>query len=303
MGLAARPWAVVSAWLFLFAATALVERLSADTPPIVRMFALIITAYFGMKLIVTAVEAKESPPGLAAGPWLAFTLGWAGMRPALFRNLGSEPVPGAARMIAAGLLRVLLGLGLILGARALANHPGQVPWKTTLVTLLLLTGYSLVLHFGVLQAAAGFWRMLGVRTHPLFNAPLRSLSLREFWGRRWNVAFSEMTSLAVYRPLRRVLGPRTAFASAFLFSGALHELAISLPVRAGFGLPFLYFALQAAVQIGEDWVFKGEPPFAGRKVLARLWVYFWILAPAPILFHHAFLRGVVWPLAGLVHPD
>jgi alginate O-acetyltransferase complex protein AlgI len=53
-----------------------------------------------------------------------------------------------------------------------------------------------------------------------------------------------MTAMAVHRPLQRRLGRGPALLGSFLVSGLLHEVAISLPVRAGWGLPKLYFLLQ-----------------------------------------------------------
>lgn len=48
----------------------------------------------------------------------------------------------------------------------------------------------------------------------------------------------------ILRSGKRVLGPRRAFFAAFLFSGVLHEVAITFPVGIGYGLPTLYFAIQ-----------------------------------------------------------
>ena len=119
-----------------------------------------------------------------------------------------------------------------------------------------------------------------------------SKSLAEFWGRRWNLAFSEMTAIGVYRPLSRLTGKPPALVVAFLFSGLLHELAISLPVRAGFGLPLLYFAIHGVLMLAERALER-----AGRPVYRRRWrtglTLFWLAAPLPILFHRPFLRGVV----------
>src|SRR5205814_651706 len=118
-------------------------------------------------------------------------------------------------------------------------------------TALLLPGTSLVLHFGIFNALAGAWRRAGVDCRPLFKAPLLAASLGEFWGRRWNLAFSEMTALGVYRPLSGLVGRKAATAAAFLCSGLLHELAISVPVLAGFGLPLAYFALHGLLVLLE----------------------------------------------------
>lgn len=122
-----------------------------------------------------------------------------------------------------------------------------------------------------------------------FRNPLASRSLSEFWSRRWNVGFSEMIAVAVHRPVRRVAGETAALFAAFLASGLLHELAISVPVHAGYGLPTLYFLLHGAL-VGVE---RKAPHLAGRA-----WTIFWLVAPLPVLFHPPFLRGIVWPLVG-----
>ncbi len=164
-------------------------------------------------------------------------------------------------------------------------------------TIPLLPGLSLILHFGIFNIVAGIWRSIGVNVHPLFRAPLQSQSLTEFWGRRWNLAFSEMTTLAVYRPLAASVGTRPALVASFIFSGLLHELAISLPVRAGFGLPLLYFAVHGGLTLIERELTRRGRPLCGW--VGRAWTLFWLILPLPILFHQPFLRGIVWPLIGI----
>src|SRR5262249_57909948 len=132
-------------------------------------------------------------------------------------------------------------------------------WAHLPALLLALPGVSLVLHFGIINVLAGLWRQAGVDCRPLFRAPLLATNLGEFWGRRWNLGFSEMTAVGVYRPLLGPLGKSGATVAAFLFSGLLHELAISLPVKAGFGLPLLYFAVHGSL----GWLGR-RPEGAGR---------------------------------------
>jgi alginate O-acetyltransferase complex protein AlgI len=106
-----------------------------------------------------------------------------------------------------------------------------------------------------------------------------------------------MTAAAVYRPLTRSAGKPAATVVAFAFSGLLHEMAISLPVRAGFGLPMLYFVLQGLLVLAERRRDR-------RGDLASTWTRVRTLAAVavglPILFHPRFLEGVVWPLLGAV---
>jgi D-alanyl-lipoteichoic acid acyltransferase DltB (MBOAT superfamily) len=131
----------------------------------------------------------------------------------------------------------------------------------------------------------------------LFRAPLRSGSLTEFWARRWNLAFSEMTSIAVYRPLSPRTGRGPALLAGFLASGLLHEMAISLPVRAGFGLPLLYFAIHGGLVLVERALGRSGRSLSGW--VGRGWAVLWLVGPLPILFHRPFLAGVVWPLIGM----
>jgi alginate O-acetyltransferase complex protein AlgI len=166
-----------------------------------------------------------------------------------------------------------------------------------LASLFLLPGLSLMLHFGLCNILAGAWRFRGVPCEALFRAPLRSQNLGEFWAKRWNVAFSEMTAIAVYRPLAASLGRGPALLAGFALSGLLHELAISVPVRAGFGLPLLYFLMHGGLVLVERALSRAGHPLQGW--MGRAWTIFWVVAPLPILFHPPFLAGVIWPLIGM----
>jgi hypothetical protein len=50
-------------------------------------------------------------------------------------------------------------------------------------------GLILLLHFGTFQIVAFLWQSLGVKAEPIMSAPLRSISLGEFWGSDWRSAF------------------------------------------------------------------------------------------------------------------
>jgi alginate O-acetyltransferase complex protein AlgI len=289
------PTARGAAWLLALGATAAVEGLTRDEPAGFRMLAIIGTLLFAMKAVVSVESASAGEPRLGVGPWLAFAALWPGMRPGLFSTCGGPRLPGAGSLLRRGLARAALGSVLLVLARIAWTQTGS----RLLASALALPGLSLILHFGLFNLAAGAWRLAGVAAVPLFRAPLRSRSLREFWGRRWNLAFSEMTALGVYRPLKSSLGPGAATALAFLYSGLLHEAAISLPVRAGFGRPLTYFALHAAAMLIEQRLAAGGHAIATRAWLGRAWAVAWLLVPLPILFHRPFLAGVVWPLLGI----
>jgi alginate O-acetyltransferase complex protein AlgI len=204
-------------------------------------------------------------------------------------------VDGGLELVRRGAVRLAIGVGLLLAARL----GWQLTGSLVAATALALPGLSLVLHFGLFNLGAGMWRLLGYDARPLFVAPLKATRLEEFWGRRWNLAFSEMTQRAVYGPLSGLVGRRLATAAAFLFSALLHELAISVPVRAGYGLPFAYFLVHGLLVMGEKAMARRETEVARSPWVGRAYVIGALLLPLPALFHPPFLRAVVWPLLGI----
>lgn len=281
------------AWALVVAAVAGAERLCASQPPGFRMLALVGVTLWALKAVVLVETRRVSPPCLPWRSWLGFVVAWPGMQPKPFTTPGRAPLKGAGELVVLGLRRLFFGVALVLMARLLWVATGS----RLAATIALLPGLSLILHFGIFNIVAGAWRYAGINVHPLFRAPLQSQSLTEFWGRRWNLAFSELTALAVYRPLAASVGTRPALIASFGFSGLLHELAISLPVRAGFGLPLLYFALHGGLMLIErELTRRGRPP---RGWAGRAWTLFWLATPLPILFHPPFLGSVVWPLIGI----
>jgi len=290
------------AWMFAAASVTAAERLAAAEPPGVRMLAIVGTLLFAMKAVV-GVETRRAAEGAGTGTqlpsgwkWLVFAAGWPGMRPEIFCRLGAARLPDGWALIGRGFGRAVIGAGFVLAARALGPVPAEFSLPGFLATGLLLVGLSLLLHFGFFNVLAGVWRLAGVPCEPQFDAPLRSCSLAEFWGRRWNIAFSDMARRAVYLPLRDRLGREWAATAAFLFSGVLHELAISVPVRAGYGRPFAYFVLHALLMRAERSP-SLRPWLTASSRVGRAWTLLCLLLPLPLLFHPAFLDGVVWPLA------
>ena len=282
----ARP----AAWFLVALAFVGAERLTAGEPAGFRMLGILGALLYGMKAVVSVEERIASGITLSPLRWLAFAAAWPGMRPSLFASLGKRSLPGGWRLIGKGLVRIAVGALLFVVAQAKGS--------LFVATALALPALSLILHFGVFNLLAGFWRLLGARCDALFRAPLRSRSLTEFWGRRWNLAFSEMTALSIYRPLEPRVGRPAAMVAAFLASGLLHEIAISLPVNRGFGLPLSYFALHGLLRLAETRLERAGHPVWRHAWFGRAWTLFWLVVPLPILFHRPFLAGVVWPLLG-----
>lgn len=290
---------VLMSWFTLTASVVVVNIIFLHMHPILRMLAIIATTFTAMKVIAVTDSYKGKPLTLKFNQWFMFATGWAGMRAQPFETLGGTALPDAWSMIRFGTSRIIGGLLLILLAHGLVKVHFNHTFIYILTSVILLIGFSLVLHFGILSISAGMWRLSGANTYLLFKKPAKATSLTEFWSKRWNIAFSEMTAIAIFRPLRHKLGGAAALMVSFIFSGLLHELALSVPVNNGYGLPTLYFVVHGNAVLMEQALRSKGIKFLENKVVARLWVFFWIVVPIPLLFHTRFIREIVWPLAGL----
>jgi alginate O-acetyltransferase complex protein AlgI len=294
----------LAAWMFALAAVAGVLIAVDAASPLARMLGVIAALFVGLKLVV-AVEWRLAGGEMSPARWLLFTVGWIGMRPDAFAaRRGAERgvserdrrqkatrgfAPASERRLDVwpGVRALALGAVLLVVARRL------VPRAPMLAAVLALPAFSLLVHFGVLRLVALFWRSRGFDVAPPFDAPLRATTLAEFWSRRWNRAFSEMAALVVYRPIA-AQSSDVARLAAFGFSGLLHELAISVPVRGGYGGPMAYFVFHGLLASVERRL-HARGLFRSSRA-ARLWTFAGIVLPLPLLFHAPFLRGVILPL-------
>lgn len=297
--LLARISHVVLAWGLAAANIIGIERFMCEEPPGVRMTALIIVMLGSMKLVVLASYRLDGGPSLPTGRWCCFLCGWPGMQPAIFAKPLRPNRKLSSTLALRGFTRVLFGSAFLLLAKSMAASTDDLPYGTisaTIASFLLLTGISLVTHFGLFNLLAAGWQAVGLNCQPLFRAPLASTSLSEFWSRRWNLAFSEMTVIAVFRPCQPVLGTAVALWAGFAFSGLLHEMAITVPVKTGYGGPFGYFLLHGLLVLLER---RFDLP---RRfgVWYRAWIVLCVVGPLPWLFTTDFLREIVWPLVGVV---
>lgn len=282
-------------WTLAVLTTVLTVVSSWNAHALLRMIVIVSMQLLAMKVIVMA-ETYVGKPRLTIIQWLCFAVGWFGMRPTLFETLPSASRGNVWYFIVVGITRIVVGIGLLMLSKFIQEANPDL-WF--LHVACLLVGLSLMLHFGLLNLATAAWRFAGVNVRELFVAPYKATSLKEFWGKRWNLAFSEMTAIIVYKPLRAKAGLTAALFVSFLLSGLLHEMAISLPVRSGFGLPMSYFAIHGVVMYIE-----GNVPFVqhitAHKVLSHLWVWFWLIAPITLLFHAQFVLSVIQPLRDVV---
>ena len=186
--------------------------------------------------------------------------------------------------------KTLFGLALWIGA-----SPVVLKWNEMAGGWTAMIGIIFAAHFGGLHLVALAWRALGRDVSPIMNAPILSQSLSEFWGRRWNVAFRDFAHHSVFRPAARKWNAATATWISFVFSGLVHELAISVPAGGGYGLPFAYFLLQGVgVWLERLAARRGLPVRGGLG--GWLFAVVFTVPAAVLLFHPPFVHNVILPL-------
>jgi alginate O-acetyltransferase complex protein AlgI len=216
-------------------------------------------------------------------------LAWPGLDADAFFKTTDSPAKTTTAEWCAAMIRVAGGSVLLFVA---------VSWTSPDLIVrgwVAMVGIILVLHFGILHMIALVWRSEGRSVVPIMDAPVRSTSLAEFWGRRWNLAFRDYSHRFVFRPAARRWNASVATWCVFLFSGLIHELAISVPAGGGFGLPLGYFLLQGLGVTTERHLVR-------RGLLTRGSVAGWCFTatftiPAAYwLFHPPFVLNVIVPM-------
>ncbi len=278
------------AWLIVITTVPYVLIITSEESSLYRMLAIVSLQLLAMKGVVM-VESYPLRTNLNFIQWCAFSLGWFGMRPALFEKLPSRSL-SYLQLVIKGISEILVGLLLLYSSTVVEASSIKIFFVSE---LLLLVSLSLILHFGVLNLFTAAWRLAGVDVRELFRSPYKSKSLKEFWGRRWNIAFSEMTSLVAYKPLKHRVSPEIAMVLSFLLSGLLHEIAISFPVNSGYGLPLLYFLVHGVLMYAEN-TLSFVKRIINDKILSHIWVLGWLILPIPLLFHTKFIELVLKPL-------
>ncbi|XP_052151592.1 probable long-chain-alcohol O-fatty-acyltransferase 5 [Oryza glaberrima] len=191
------------------------------------------------------------------------------------------------------------GLGLVTSAvmaALLATIVSVYPHKERMNEYVLLMLYSLhvylALELVLAFAAAAVRAVMGMDLEPQFDRPYLSASLREFWGRRWNLSVPALLRQCVSRPVRArvgggVAGVAAGVLAAFLVSGIMHEAVIYYAtLRPPTGEPTAFFALHGACAVAEGWfaAHKGwpRPPRAVATALTLAFILatgFWLIVP------------------------
>jgi len=237
------------------------------------MFIYIALMFLTLKLL-TLTGLKELNFKSAA----IYTTAWIGMNPIEFTT--KEQVKYT---FTKGILSLLIG--------AVIFYLSLIQTDMTIKAILVFTAVLFIFHFGLLDLNAQIWAALGRKTKPIMNEPWKALSLAEFWGKRWNMAFRDAAHQILFKPIRKSFGVKFAILSVFIFSGLVHETVISLPAEGGYGGPMVYFLLQylgLCIQ-------KEYTHFDNRFVT---WLF--LVMPLPLLFHKAFFLNVFIPFSNAI---
>ena len=219
----------------------------------------------------------------------AYLLLWPGMDAEEFLETGVENRRGHPHEWLAALVKALAGIAMIsVGTRVLSSsHPLLAGWAG-------MIGVVLFLHFGTFHLIALAWQRVGIQAEPIMQRPLESDSLGELWGKRWNLGFRKLSHTLVFQPLHRRFGTLAGTLGAFLASGLVHELVISVPARAGYGLPTAYFLTQGLGMLTERSE-AGKRLGLERGMRGRLWTALIAVGPVVCLFHPWFVMRVMLP--------
>jgi predicted DCC family thiol-disulfide oxidoreductase YuxK len=265
----------------------------ARLAPWVFMWAMAFALYGGCKWLTYRQAVRNGlRPRLARTT--AYLLAWPGMDGAAFLDAKQvPPKPKTAEWLfaTAKMSGGMILLGLI-ARLLLPMHPMFAGWTG-------MIGVVFILHFGLFHLLSLFWRRAGIAATPLMQNPLRATSLAEFWGGRWNTAFNELAFRFAFRPLRRMTAPVTAMLLVFGLSGLIHDLLISVPAGAGYGLPTLYFLAQGFGAVIER-SRRGRAIGLGRGLCGWFFTLFITVAPVFLLFHPPFITHVILPMLNAI---
>jgi hypothetical protein len=257
-------------------------------PPWAVMWTLAAAVFAGCKWLTWS---RTPAPGAPAWRQAAYLVAWPGLDAKAF--LDSRPIPHDRRPTPAewvfAAVKLLLGVALTWGVVRLI--PVDAPLLRGWVGM---AGLVFLLHFGSFHLLSCAWRAAGVDARPLMNWPVLSEGVSEFWGRRWNTAFRDLTHRFLFRPLATRLGPRAGLAAGFLFSGVVHDLVISVPAGGGYGWPTLYFVVQGVGLLAERSRI-GRRLGLGEGWRGRVFAAVVVIGPAFGLFHPPFVLNVVLP--------
>jgi hypothetical protein len=255
--------------------------------PWVFMWVLAVSMYLGLKWL-SWWKARGRVPH-AAWRSIAYLLAWPGMDAESFLDARKAARPPRLWDWIWAVLETGLGVILLWGVARILPQGGML-----LRGWIGMLGLIFLLHFGSFQGLAFFWQSFGVTATPIMSVPLRSESLSEFWGKRWNLGFRQLSYDLIFAPLHKRLGVGPTTFLVFVISGLVHDLVISVPARGGYGLPTAYFVVQG-LGVAVERSSAGKKLGLGGGLGGWLFMAVVTLGPVFWLFHPPFVLHVIIP--------
>lgn len=239
----------------------------ADSPTY-RAVAALGSLWFTARIVELIREPRPLP--LARRLWhtvgLVDTLRVRRMAPMVDRSAVMRLLV-CAPLVVGGWAGVYSGSQLLSGASRLA-----VRWLSG--ALFIYTGVEWVVSAVIL-----LYGLLGIDPRPLHDDPIRSRTLMEFWGRRWNRAVHRFLKQAAFAPMARRGYTKLGLVLAFVLSAFMH-FAFMLPAVGLFwaGMMGVFFLLQLPFLWAERTLGVSRWPVP----LARAWTLGLLLASSPL---------------------
>jgi hypothetical protein len=260
----------------------------ASWPRWAVMWLVAVAIYFACKILSWRAAQTGGVPSWRV--W-AYLFAWPGMNADQFFAPAAKSAtrpPAAAEWFSAA-LNLAAGAILFWSAKSwiTPSRPILLGWAGMIGTILML-------HFGSFHLLSCIWRTAGVDARPLMNKPTRSTSVSEFWGRRWNTAFRDLTFRFLFSPLSRRTSPVAALVIGFFISGVIHDVVISLPAGGGYGGPTAFFCIQVAAILFER-SRLGKSFGLAHGLRGWLFTAVALLLPVRLLFHDPFVTKIAVP--------
>jgi alginate O-acetyltransferase complex protein AlgI len=278
----------IARWLPLIVLPISALIFARDLAPWAYMLMISFSIFYACKWL-TLFSAARSRSALRS---LGYFFLWTGMDAREFLGPRTALSPSRREWSVVG-IKMLIGAAMLFVVPLAIDHVLARTWC-------MMIGLVLLAHFGLFHLVALLWQSHGVRAEPVMIKPAQSESLADLWGRRWNTAFNVLARDYIFEPLRRRANPLVAMLAVFVASGLIHDIAISIPARGGYGLPMLYFLIQCAGLL----VQRSRPARrlgVGRGL--RGWLFTTLIAvlPMPLLFHPPFVMNVMRPMLEPIH--
>ena len=276
-------------WLALIVLTVLPFAFRAQLPAWVFMWVLAFSMFFGCKLL-TWGEVAAGYCAANRTKTYSYLFLWPGMDPQPFLKTNHALASPTMKLWGWAMAKTIFGAALIWKVVPII---AEEHWIARAIVGML--GVIFLLHFGLFHLLALAWQTKKIPVRPLMENPLAATSLAEFWGKRWNSGFHDLVFHYLFKPVAKKYGTRIAMLFVFVASGLIHELVITVPARGGYGLPTLYFLLQAlAMDIERSKLGRHLGLGNGFKG----WCFMALLTAGPValLYPPPFLQNIINPM-------